>query len=591
MGSKLLGIAFGLIFVFGGLIFANETVVPTFSEWINMQDWQPTSAEVLVVDGGENFVSAQYRYQVNGSFYTGERVYVTQFKDNIGSYHPSLYARLNRARAKQQSVDIWVNPNNPNEAVIDKGMRWGLFAFMTGFCSIFILIGLAVCYASIRHTAKKDFHKEKQASSEYTSGAWQQRKGWQTPRIRSDAKTGMWGLWVFAIFWNGISVLICLQFFDEIAKQNYMALISLLFPLVGLGILYVAIRKSYEYLRFGIIELLMDPYPGSIGGHVGGTIEIKHLQYDDSAVNSADFNISLECVHSYTSGSGKNRSHREDIKWAEAGQARIRRSAFGIQLAFRFDVPDHLPEANSERGSTYHFWRVTVKAELPGADLNRKYDIPVFNTDSQSSRVRHDISAQVEKKREAESRLKASAIARGNFHLTDLTKSIKISDLNGKIKLYHPMFRNKALAAFAMIFAGGFSFAIFTINSGSSGGLFSIFIFLFSIPFALVGLAASIAVIYLPFNSLSVTIENGTLRSVRRLLFLPLSRYTLPFSDIDSLSIKLSSSTSQGAKKTKYFKVIAHIQAGKKITIAEGIEGEDLANHFKNYLAKKMKIH
>lgn len=594
MGGKLLGIVFGLIFACGGLMIANETVVPTVSNWMKMQDWQPASAELVTLNGGENFVSAQYRYQVNGSFYTGERVYVTPFNDNIGSYHSRLYTRLNQARANQQQVNIWVNPSDPADAVIDKTMRWGLFALMIGFCGVFIIAGLAVCYASVRSISKKssrDKQQKNQPISEYTSGAWRQRKGWQTQRIRSGAKTGMWVVWVFAIFWNGVSSPVWFQLPDEIAKQNYMALVSLLFPLVGLGILYFAIRTTREYLRFGIIELSMDPYPGSIGGHVGGTMEIKRLQYEDPTVNSADFNVTLECVYSYISGSGKDRSRRENIKWAEQGLAKIRRSAFGIQLAFRFDVPDHLPEADSERGSTYHFWRVTVKAELPGADLNRKYDIPVFNTGTQSSSVRHNISAQVEEKREAESQVKARAIARGEFHLTDLAKSIKISDLGGELKLYHPMFRNKALTAFAAIFSGGFSFATFGINSEMSGGLFSIFTFLFSIPFALVALAATIAVIYLPFNNLSVSIGNGSLSSVRRLLFLPVSRHTLSFNEIDHLSIKRSSSTGQGVGKVEYFKVFAHTLGGGKFTIAEGVKGEDLANHFKDYLAEQMGVH
>ena len=51
-------------------------------------------------------------------------------------------------------------------------------------------------------------------------------------------------------------------------------LIGLLFAFIGLLLDNKAIKLSRERYRFGVIELVMDSFPGSIGGNVGGSFEI-----------------------------------------------------------------------------------------------------------------------------------------------------------------------------------------------------------------------------------------------------------------------------------------------------------------------------
>jgi hypothetical protein len=75
--------------------------------------------------------------------------------------------------------------------------------------------------------------------------------------------------------------------------------------------------------------------------------------------------------------------------------AAIKITGSGVKLAFRFDVPDHLLEADVEQIDAYHFWRLTVKANIKSVDLNRQYNIPVFATGASSRYVRHDVSVQV----------------------------------------------------------------------------------------------------------------------------------------------------------------------------------------------------
>ena len=622
------GLLFGLFFAGGGFLMLSETAIPMWQDWQRMQDWQPTQARLLTLSPVDNDTRASYRYDFAGASYQSDGVGVGTFKDNIGSYHQDLQAYLGRIQRNNETLPVWVNPANPAEAVIDRNMRWGLFLLMSGFCSVFLFIGLGVIYASIRSSnrtrarrrpslwkmrktwqqARKDgttdlellefcqHHyadsaaSEEIVSAEVTPTDWQSRKGWESPQIKSNAVKGVGFFWIFAIIWNAISIPILFILPEELHKENYVVLIALLFPLIGLFLIFKAIKKTVEYRQFGRVLLTMDPYPGSIGGHIGGHIQVKNLDYRHAS-EAPTLLVKVECVYSYISGSGDSRSRRESIKWAEQGRPKIDNAMKGVSLAFRFDVPEGLPAADVDQGEAYHFWRLSISADVPGIDLERSYNIPVFATARTASNVSHDISAQAAATRQQESDAARLAIASGQFDIEGLTRGMQFRTEGNRIQLKFPMFRNKFLTLFAAIFAGGFGFACFSMASmASGGGLFGIFIAIFSIPFFLVALVAFIAVIYLPFNNLVVDISPGEVTVLRRLLFIPVYRRQLQRGDIAHLSIKRSGSTGQGVNKIEHFKIQAEDKQGKQVTIAEDIDGKDVAEHLRDYLAQRMVV-
>ena len=595
-----------------------------------MQQWQPTEARLLSVTGSENQTKARYRYQADGVVYEGDRVYVASSNDNIGSYQRELLAWLNTLQRAGEPVPIWVNPANPAQAVIDRNMRWGLFALMTGFCSIFILIGLAVCYASLTSSIKAGSSRRPSLSAlraqwnekrkdpafkdsfmEYTrwrieelaqegnaepeggkkTTDWKTRKGWETPSIRSDAKKSAIMMWGFAILWNGVSSPLLWLLPEELGKGNYAALLGLLFLLAGAFLLYKAVALTLEYRRFGTVLVELDPSPGAIGGHVGGRVMVSRLAYNTAMAPSTQLSVRLECVYSYMSGSGEDRSRRESVKWAEQGHPGIDSAGQGVSLSFRFDVPDDLPEADVEQTDAYHLWRLSVKAQIDGVDLNRQYDLPVFRTGKTSRSVQHDISAQVLKQRIQDSGAVRDAIARGDFALPGLSRAMRLSEQGGEMRMVFPMFRNKVLAVVAGIFSGGFGFGSYSmLGTAAKGGIFGLLVGVFSLPFLLVALVASMATIYLLFNNLHVHIRGSQVKVLRRLLFIPVFWRRISVAELSHLSIKRSGSTGQGVDKVEHFKLLAHDRNGKSVTLAEDLDGEDVAAHFRDYLARRLNV-
>ena len=148
-----------------------------------------------------------------------------------------------------------------------------------------------------------------------------------------------------------------------------------------------------------------------------------------------------------------------------------------------------------------------------------------------------------------------------------------------------------AQSVYLAIFAGAFGFGCYQMGMQvMDGGLFGAFVAVFMIPFVLVAIVATIATVYLLFNNLRVRIQPGEVDVLRRLLFVPVYSRRLRREQISHLAIKSSGSTGQGVEKIKHFKIHAHTHDGGKVTIAESIDGEDVALHFRDYLAQRIGV-
>ncbi len=590
VGSFLFSFVFGSMFTGVGIFILLQTSVPMLQSWHLMQAWQASNAELIDVQGAENNTKATYRYRVGIQDFQNNRVYVAEFKDNIGSYHQKLFDRLAHLKNQRIPVQIWYDPSDPKSSIIDRSMRWGFWALITGFCSVFVVIGFASWGYGI-NSIRKDGSGQRLRSKPEVDGTtpildnpWLKNKHWQSERIRSNAKTGMLGMWVFAVFWNAISLPALFVLKDQIKSENYAVLIVLLFPLIGVYLIFLALRKTREWRRFGIVELIMDPFPGAIGGQVGGGLSLKQTDYQNTR-----FRVGLECVYSYVSGSGKNRSRREKIHWAEAGDAKIHLAGDGIRLDFFFDVPNELPEADVEQTGDYQFWRLKLIGDVPGVDLDREYNIPVFKTGQRSRFAQHSISKQVLAVREEKAVQSQAAIHRGDWDSTALAKVVRIKHKGDSLQFYFPMFRKKLLTLIALIFGLSFGFATYTMNQSFGEGALGIVILIFSIPFGLVGLIGSLAAIYLMFNNLSVVIGNRQIDVKRRLFVFPIGRTILSAEQAGSMEIKSTGSTGQGVNKVNHYKVLLATADNKKnVTVAEDIDGEDLAEQFKDFLYQRL---
>ena len=535
-----------------------------------MRGWEAVPARLIAAgyethtgDDSDTYEAyASYSFEYRGRSYTGDRVAIAGGADNIGDYQADLGNRLSSLLARGEPVTAWVNPEAPWESVIDRHLRWGLIGFKSIFLFVFGGVGLGLLiYTWVAQ-------KEKDATlARFQEAPWLLNDAWQTPEIRSGSRAAMWGAWVFAALWNAISAVTPFMAYKEVTEnQNYLALIALLFPLVGVALLTWAIRRTLEWRRFGPAPVTLDPFPGSIGGHVGGTIDLD-LPFD----STAKFHITLTNLHSYMSGSGKNRSRREEAKWQDELVAHAEPGGKGTRLAFRFDVPDGLDESDAEQsGDSYYKWRLNLRAELPGNDVDRDYDIPVFATAQQSHRL-------------PERAVQTSRDQQDTISDASVRDRVRIEHGPMGKSMVYPMGRHAWANLLGMIFGAVFAGAGWFLITQAGHAIFG------SV-FGGVGLLVALGAFYMLTNSLEVTQDGTSILTVRRWLGVPVGRRSMARSRFRQFSKKSSMQTQSGGRHVIYYAIKLVDHDGNEMVVGEGFRGESEARAAMRLIARELGL-
>ncbi len=354
--------------------------------------------------------------------------------------------------------------------------------------------------------------------------------------------------------------------------------------MIGLFLLGKAVVLTKEYLKFGVIEYVMDPYPGAVGGQIGGWMDLSR-NFDFNA----DYQVELTCIFSYMSGTGDDRTRREIIKWSQKGTAQKAYNYNRMRISFVFDIPNDLPESDIDQTEDYYFWRLGLKAQMSGTDLNRIYNIPVIKTGRKSTIKAVNITKQMKQAKIKAARQTRLNLDQGKFNLTELAKTVKITDTPLKLELYFPMLGNKILTLFCFIFGTCFSAVSYgLIRSIDHFGFVDIVMGIIAFPFACSAVFCMIATFNLIFHNLKVTFTRHQIHIRHRLFFIPVWYCFVDYKDVKTLKVKRSGSTGQGTGKTEHFKIIAQTRQNKKLTLARNINGKETAASVKDWLLDRI---
>lgn len=569
-GGRFFMFLFGLPFFLVGL-WASWSMLSSLTGWMDMKSWHSVSARVITggyeTRSGENTTyeaHGRYVYEYNGIRYESARVAIDEGADNIGHFHERLGDRLAQAARDGKSIEAFVNPDNPAEAVISRDMRWELFGFKSVFALVFGGAGLGFMIAGARQGRQApmaDAHPDK---------PWFRNPGWQTNAVLSDSKGAMYFFWGFAAVWCLISAPLPFMLVEEVLeKKNYPALLGLLFPVIGVFLIAKAVQRTLEWRRFGEAAVELNPFPAAIGGQAGGTIELN-LPYNPDI----KFTVTLTCAYSYETGSGKNRRRSENIKWQDTLTAHTESGIRGTRILFAFDVPEGLPQtdAGEDRGNDYHLWRLHLTADMEGVDPDRTYEIPAYPSREKAThigeRVLGEMRKDVEKKAE-ESVTAKIAVRHGPY---------------GE-EMHYPMGRNIGgalmLAVVGAIFGGAGLFVILHEDMWVMGVIFS-----------LVGIPLFLSGMYMPLNSLSVAADGmGGVLSVRRILGITVKRQAEFLSSIKGIYKSSSFSNSDGqGRQVRHYSVYGDLGGGRKITLGEGFHNEREGEAAIVFIKKKLGV-
>lgn len=569
MKGRIFLVLFALPF-FGIGVWMGYSIVANLADARQMRDWvavegmlQRAGYETSAGEDTDTYKAyAEYRYEYAGQRYSGDRVGISGGSDNIGDYQRETGRYFQHVLNRGEPVTVYVDPADPSQSILDRSVRWGLIGFKAIFFLVFGGVGLGLIVYTLRATGDADT-----GHAAIDDQPWLANKAWQAAGIGSDSRTGMWAGWGFAAFWNLISAPLPFVIYSEVTEKNNLpALLGLLFPLVGIGLVAWAIRQTLEWRRFGPAPVTLDPFPGAIGGHVGGTIDLN-LPYD----SNARFLLSLTNLRSYISGTGKNRSRRESAEWQDSQLAHVAAGNRGSRLSFRFDVPAELRESDADRdGDSYYLWRLGLNADLPGIDIDRHYDIPVYATGEKSSALS---AGAIEQARSKKNKIDERAVE----------KLVNFSYGAVGPMMHFPMGRNLTGGLAGILIGAIFAAAGWFLFSHEGhpvmGGVFG-----------LVGVLIVVAASYGMLNSLTVYGEGDVVRSTRCVLAVPVSRNRIRRADFVRFENKAASKTNSGKRHVIYYSVVALDRNGNEMVVGEGFRGASQAVAAADFIAGRFGL-
>mgnify|MGYP001172777715 CR=1 FL=1 len=347
--------------------------------------------------------------------------------------------------------------------------------------------------------------------------------------------------WWGAILWNVVAQptgFICL---DALIKGEALAALGLLFPLVGLRLLWQAFKKKRQIRDLGEIRLHMDPFPASIGGEAGGSIDLP-VRYSADNV----FLVSLCCER----GIKRDDDTRMELMWDEQGYATAMPAGTGTRIAFRFAVP-----ANRLSSSNVHVWTVRIAAELPGLDLDRSFIIPVLREGGpKRSKLTVPLACEFKPSMELPSR------------------TVRIRRHPSGVQLLFPCRRNAKSALLSAFFSAWFLAGI-AIVVVKDPGAEAVMLPLFGV----IGGVLLLYSVWLSGNSIEVSAGAGELSVVRRFMGL-----SLPASRIAAVAVRRVEPVRCGARGTGpcarlLYRITAQCSDGTGITVGDGVEGRRVA--------------
>ncbi len=381
-------VLFGLPFALAGLFaggFAAKSLVKAFEarSWVEVPA-QILSAELEVSSGSDSTtysVNARYRYTYRGKTYTGTRVSFHGGADNIGSFHQDTAAKLREAQTTDALVPCYVDPEAPEEAVLFRQVRWGMVMFLGLFGLLFGGVGFGIMIFGVIGSRRVAADERRQQEKPQEPWTWKQ--DWADGRILSSNKKTLIFSTGFALFWNLISLPVLFIVPTEVSeKGNYLALLGLVFPLVGFGLIIWAVRSWLRWRRFGESIFEMPKVPGIVGGPLAGVVRATMARPPETS-----FRQTLSCVQIRRTSSGKNSNTTEKVIWQE--RRKIKRSSLTstgkeVTIPVFFAIPYDARETDEKDSSNRTVWRLEVEAEVPGIDYSASFEVPVFMTPESS---------------------------------------------------------------------------------------------------------------------------------------------------------------------------------------------------------------
>ena len=145
--------------------------------------------------------------------------------------------------------------------------------------------------------------------------------------------------------------------------------LGLLLGFFGLVALYLAVKRTRAWRRYGQVRLDLETNPAVLGGKLSATVRAATAFPSD-----AQASLRLVCVHrnhtkSFVSGYSEN-------VWQESKESLVSNGEVPVE----FDLPKDMPESDPDipKGRTWFTWDLLVTVKSAAATFSGQFQLLVF---------------------------------------------------------------------------------------------------------------------------------------------------------------------------------------------------------------------
>jgi len=549
VGAALFALVFALGFGAGGY-FGISQLATQLHGWWQARDWQPVPATVLATELKESHgddattyqATARYRYTFQGRGFEGTRVGFTGGFDNVGTWQRDHYQQLVAAQRDNTPVTVWIDPSDPRRSVFDREIRGSLLAFSIPFATLFPLVSLAAFWMLVKVlcTPASEAARTSSLADNPTS-------------IKSAAWPEAGILWFVAAFWNLIAFPFAILAAPDVTARPWLLFFVLIFPGIGILILWTAIARTIRILRNGNIRLALSPPQPRLGESFAVHISC------DRPPESGEFKLSLLCEQVDNRGD----SSSNKTVWR---QERTVQSS-GADVLGSLTAPAQLP-ASEPKGDLYHRWRVLVS--FPSSKDERTFDVVLAPAHEGMVASDHDPNFVGLTNRDVPARPVPETVA--TIDETDARLAIR----------YHPAKERGtaiATAAFSLLFGGVGALVLIRAEDFVPKIL--------GVIAAATCVALAVACIYALTHRRQVEIGLGRLRVANRWL-LSARDQSFDLGDVRALIPDITGTTSTGSRSVDHHRIKARLRDGSDVVLASNIRDAGVARTLLELLKKHL---
>ena len=237
------------------------------------------------------------------------------------------------------------------------------------FASVFAMIGGGLIFGSLYgYSLQKEQARRESADP---ASPWLWRQDWAASRVESKNKSRVIGWWVAAVLANMLLLPMSLGSISKgLSTQDPTYIIPSALGLIGLLVLFGAIRATIRFERFGKTYFEMASLPFSPGGRLAGSI---HIHLDTDVRRGVD--LKLECARIVVIGSGKDRSTHKMPLWDESKNippASLVHGPLDTIIPVEFAIPSDALQTDHDNPDDQIQWSLKVNADVPGVKLLRR---------------------------------------------------------------------------------------------------------------------------------------------------------------------------------------------------------------------------